>query len=403
MKKEDYQLIEAYMLDCMQNSVPDSAHDKNHIYRVLYTALDIAGHEENVDSDVLIAACLLHDIGRKEQFENPKLCHAAVGAGKAHDFLLQHDFPEDYAAKVAACIKAHRFRTDNPPVSIEEKILFDADKIDVSGALGLARTIFYKGQLGEPLYLLNEDGMVSDGSHDKSPSLFQEYKFKLEGLYTKFYTERGGEIARRRQHSAVAFYEALLQEAREPYLAGRELLAEKLEPVKGEIVIRQEKERDFDQVYSVVKTAFETAEHSDGNEHELVTALRKSPVFVPELSLVAEIDGKIAGHVMFTEIKIGNCTGLALAPLAVLPKYQNQGVGSALVKEGHRIAKKLGYGYSVVLGSEKYYPRFGYVTAESLGIQAPFEVPAENFMALRLREDGETAEGVVKYAPEFGI
>ncbi len=78
MKTKDYRLIEAYMLSCMR----DSAHDREHIYRVLYAALDIASFEEPVDSDVLIAACLLHDIGRREQFENPALCHAAVGAGK---------------------------------------------------------------------------------------------------------------------------------------------------------------------------------------------------------------------------------------------------------------------------------------------------------------------------------
>ena len=79
MKKEDYNLIETYMLSCMD----DSAHDREHIYRVLFSALEIAKAEAEVDYDVLIAACLLHDIGRREQFENPALCHAAVGGEKA--------------------------------------------------------------------------------------------------------------------------------------------------------------------------------------------------------------------------------------------------------------------------------------------------------------------------------
>ena len=74
MKTQEYELIERYMLDCMS----DSAHDKDHIYRVLYIALDIAEYEKDVDHNVLIAACLLHDIGRQEQFDNPQLCHAAV-------------------------------------------------------------------------------------------------------------------------------------------------------------------------------------------------------------------------------------------------------------------------------------------------------------------------------------
>ena len=79
----DFQLIEEYMLECMQ----DSAHDKEHIYRVLYVALDIAEQERHVDYDLLIAACLLHDIGRQEKFENPSLCHAVAGAEKARTFL----------------------------------------------------------------------------------------------------------------------------------------------------------------------------------------------------------------------------------------------------------------------------------------------------------------------------
>ena len=86
----DFQLIEEYMLECMQ----DSAHDKEHIYRVLYVALDIAEQERHVDYDLLIAACLLHDIGRQEQFENPSLCHAVAGAEKARKFLLEKGFPE---------------------------------------------------------------------------------------------------------------------------------------------------------------------------------------------------------------------------------------------------------------------------------------------------------------------
>ena len=169
------------------------------------------------------------------------------------------------------------------------------------------------------------------------------------------------------------------------------------------MLIRQENNKDFDQVYSVVKKAFQMAEHSDGNEQDLVVALRKSDAFIPELSLVAEIDGKIVGHIMFTKIEIGNHTELTLAPLAVLPEYQKQGVGAALIKEGHRIAKELGYQYSVVLGSETYYPRYGYIPAKQLGIKAPFEVASENFMAIKLQENAEPINGIVKYAKEFGI
>lgn len=169
------------------------------------------------------------------------------------------------------------------------------------------------------------------------------------------------------------------------------------------MTIRTEQPADYDRVYQVVKNAFETAEQSDGNEQDLVNALRQSNAFIPELSLVSEINGKIVEHIMFTKLQIGGHTALALAPLSVLPKYQRQGIGTSLILEGHKIAKTLGYSFSVVLGSEKYYPRIGYLPAEKFGIQPCFEVPSKNFMAYKLSEDAPKISGIVKYAEEFGI
>ena len=169
------------------------------------------------------------------------------------------------------------------------------------------------------------------------------------------------------------------------------------------VEIRQENKNDYEEIYNVVKTAFETAEHSDGNEQDLVVALRNSDSFIPELSLVAIKDNKIVGHILFTKIKIGNHEELALAPLAVLPEYQKQGIGSKLIQQGHKIAKELGYHYSIVLGSETYYPKFGYVPAIQYGIKAPFEVSNENFMAIKLNDTDAEIKGSVQYAKEFGI
>ena len=217
---KDYDRIEEYMLECMR----DSAHDREHIYRVLYTALDIAQSEPTADLEILTAACLLHDIGRPEQFANPKLCHAEVGSGKAYDFLIGIGWSEERAAHVRECVYTHRFRSDNPPQSIEAKILFDADKIDVSGAMGMARSLMYKGTVGEPLYTLNSDGTISDGSDTDEPSLFREYHFKLKNIYGKFFTERGKEIALSRQKAAEDFYNALLSEVKGSEERSRELL-----------------------------------------------------------------------------------------------------------------------------------------------------------------------------------
>lgn len=167
--------------------------------------------------------------------------------------------------------------------------------------------------------------------------------------------------------------------------------------------IRQENKNDYEEVYNVIKKAFEVAEHSDGNEHNLVIALRKSNNFIPELSLVAINDNKIVGYILFTKIKIGKYEELALAPLGVLPEYQRQGIGSELIKEGHKIAKKLGYHYSIVLGNEKYYTKFGYVPAIKYEIKSPFDVPSQNFMAIKLNDTDTEVIGIVKYAKEFGI
>lgn len=167
--------------------------------------------------------------------------------------------------------------------------------------------------------------------------------------------------------------------------------------------IRQANKNDYEEIYNVVKTAFETAEHCDGNEQDLVVALRKGDNFIPELSLVALKDNKIVGYILFTKIRIGEYEEVALAPLGVLPKYQKKGIGSKLIKEGHIIAKKLGYHYSVVLGSNEYYSKFGYIPAVEYGIKAPFDVPSENFMAIKLNDTSEDVQGIVKYAKEFGI
>lgn len=224
MNKNTYELLENYMLQCTD----ESAHDKEHIYRVLYNALEIA-KEETVDYDVLITACLLHDIGRKEQFENPRLCHAQVGGEKAYRFLMDQGFGEEFSTHARDCIISHRFRKSNPPKTLEAKILFDADKLDAAGAIGIARTLQYQGKTERPLYFLQEDGTVSDGTNDTSESFFQEYKYKLEKIYHRFYTKRGMEMAQQRQETAARIYEDLVREVSEPYLTGGAELKKRIE------------------------------------------------------------------------------------------------------------------------------------------------------------------------------
>jgi uncharacterized protein len=133
---------------------------------------------------------------------------------------VNNGFSEERASHIKACILTHRFRSDNPPHTIEAKILFDADKLDVTGTIGIARTLLYKAQVMEPLYSVDEKRHVLDGTQDKEPSFFQEYKYKLESIYDKFYTVRGTQIAKERQHSAVSFYHNMLNEVQECYHTG---------------------------------------------------------------------------------------------------------------------------------------------------------------------------------------
>ena len=211
--RTDYPEIEAYMQSCMT----DSAHDREHVYRVLNYAYDIARYEIGVDMAALSAACLLHDVGRAEQFADPSVDHALCGSEKAYVWLVRNGYSDSFAAAVKSCIRTHRYRSDSKPQSIEAMILFDADKIEVCGAMGIARTLFYNAYLNEPLYSLTEDGEVSDGANDSEPSFFQEYKFKLENIYKNFYTKRGAELAQKRKQAARDYYTALLSEALECY------------------------------------------------------------------------------------------------------------------------------------------------------------------------------------------
>lgn len=220
MNEEQYQKIENYMHACME----DSAHDREHVHRVLNTVLLIAQSEPEADREVLVCAALLHDIGRKEQFENPALCHARVGGEKAFRFLLQQGYGEAFASHVRDCIASHRYRENNPPKTLEAKILFDADKLDAAGAMGIARTLLYQGYVGTPLYTTGPDGVILEGMGEQTNSFFQEYKFKLEKLYDRFYTTKGQKLALERRETAVQFYEGMLREVQQSRSAGKAVL-----------------------------------------------------------------------------------------------------------------------------------------------------------------------------------
>lgn len=170
--------------------------------------------------------------------------------------------------------------------------------------------------------------------------------------------------------------------------------------------IRKEESKDYEEVFDLIAKAFENEVHSDRKEHFLVERLRSSDAFVPELSLLAEMDGTIVGYILLTKIKIINSyaetPSLALAPIAVLPSHQGKGIGGQLINAAHQQARELGFGSIVLLGHENYYPRFGYRMINKYGIKLPFDAPDKNCMLVELEENSlKDIHGIVEYSKEF--
>ena len=170
--------------------------------------------------------------------------------------------------------------------------------------------------------------------------------------------------------------------------------------------IRQEQELDYPFVFSLIKDAFSNDPYSDKREQLIVEKLRKSKNYIPELSLVAVFKNEIVGHILLTPINIKNehseFISLALAPVSVIPKHQNKGVGSELIRTAHTKAKDLGFESIVVLGHANYYPKFGYKRASQFNITLPFEVPDENCLAIELVKNTlNEKSGIVHYPPAF--
>jgi putative acetyltransferase len=165
------------------------------------------------------------------------------------------------------------------------------------------------------------------------------------------------------------------------------------------MIIRLEKAEDQIGIRYINTQAFDT-----DAEANLIDALRKSGI--PLISLVAEQNGELVGHILFSPVTLeaDNCSiSIAgLAPMAVAPAFQKREIGSMLVEEGLKYCEKAGYAAVVVLGHPDYYPRFGFIPSVNYGIKSEFDVPAEVFMAKELRK-GALADcnGIVKYHKIF--
>jgi putative acetyltransferase len=164
------------------------------------------------------------------------------------------------------------------------------------------------------------------------------------------------------------------------------------------MIIRPENENDRDAVFAVNISAFETQA-----EATLVDVLREQAR--PVVSLVAEEQGNVVGHIMFSPVILSGNPDLkvmGLAPMAVAPERQRKGIGSALVRAGLEQCRQLGFVAVVVLGHPEYYPRFGFLPSSRFGIDSEYEVPEEVFMAMELEPEALSGQtGRVKYHHAF--
>ncbi len=193
----------------------DPAHDFTHVERVLKMAERLAA-EEGADLAVVRAAALLHDIDRGGEEEGmglvalPDTDHALLAAQRARRILSAE--PPAFVEAVAHAIEAHRYRNGIEPQTIEAKVLFDADKLDAIGAVGVARAFAYGGVLGQPLWGDVSDGYVPGG--EEAHTAHHEFHVKLKHIQHRLYTATGRRLAAERHRFMESFFEQMAAEAR---------------------------------------------------------------------------------------------------------------------------------------------------------------------------------------------
>ncbi|MGD0783357.1 MAG: HD domain-containing protein, partial [Candidatus Aminicenantales bacterium] len=170
------------------------------------------GRREKADLFVLTLAALLHDIGRAdEDRSNGRRCHALAGAGRARKILANHGLPEDLTGRVVHCIAAHRYRKAVRPETLEARVLFDADKLDSIGAVGIGRAFLFAGEVGARLHDKDID-VEKTKPYTKDDTAYREFLVKLRHIRDRMTTAEGRRIARRRHAFMVGFFARLNRE-----------------------------------------------------------------------------------------------------------------------------------------------------------------------------------------------
>jgi len=185
-------------------------HDWSHVERVYNLCLKIA-KTEKADINIVKLSAYLHDVGRREEMQSKgKICHAEKGVELAGKILEKYNLDKEIIENIKHCILSHRYRNNYKPTTIEAKILFDADKLDSIGAVGIGRDFLFAGSSGSNcLYTGNEKKLLKrarEFSYTKEDSALLEYYFKLRKVKSKILTKTGKKIAEERHNYMVDFF-----------------------------------------------------------------------------------------------------------------------------------------------------------------------------------------------------
>lgn len=187
------------------------SHDWDHTERVLRLCLRI-GRKEKADLDVLRLAALLHDVGREEEDRsNGQICHSRAGAALARRVLEKHGLDAETIRRIVHCVRTHRFRKKAAPQTLEARILFDADKLDSIGAVGVGRAFLFAGEIGARLHDKDVD-IRKTKPYTKDDTAYREYLVKLARVRDRITTREGKRIAAERHKFMVAFFDRLSKE-----------------------------------------------------------------------------------------------------------------------------------------------------------------------------------------------
>ena len=198
--------------EALFNTVDDGCHDFDHTLRVLHNAELLLRHYPDANGEIVRLAALLHDVGRVgESKEQGAPCHAETGAVKAVQMLLAHGYDMPTAMQVGDAVRTHRYRGDAPPETLEGQILFDADKLDSLGAVGVGRAFLVAGMLGARVHNTRETALGSP-AYGREDTAYREYLVKLRHIPEKMFTAAGRELARERLKFMDEFFARLNME-----------------------------------------------------------------------------------------------------------------------------------------------------------------------------------------------